>query len=194
MIENFEPKFLEFLCIFRKIDIFIGALSENLITREHLIASRAYYYDSLTWCVQKRQSIPKWRNIFYYCQDPLVYWMYTVVVVAILSVTYYLQKCERRKKWDWHRLTVEGFCGSVGFPCTWNPENISNRVVTIFVLFAVLILNVVFNVGISLSILTPIMNPQIRSIQEIIDGNFKLMGDQSAMQKIIHRNEIITQS
>lgn len=73
-----------FSIIFRKIDIFIGALNENLQTRQNLSASWSYYQDSLTWCVQLKKPFPKWQNIFKLCRD---WHVYLVTASGCLFVT-----------------------------------------------------------------------------------------------------------
>lgn len=49
---------------YRKLDIFIGALDENIITNEYFDASHPYYHDSLIWCARERKPIAKWKNFF----------------------------------------------------------------------------------------------------------------------------------
>lgn len=49
-----------------------------MITRKYLIASRSYYHDCLTWCVQRHQQIPRWQSVFYLCTDTTVYIVFLV--------------------------------------------------------------------------------------------------------------------
>lgn len=91
---------------FRQIDIFMGAMEENLFTKNYFEASLYYYHDSLTWCVQKAKISPYWKAIFYLCNDPLVYLLLGLGCVIIIVVAYFLQQFEPKQKWDWNRFVV----------------------------------------------------------------------------------------
>lgn len=171
-------------------DVFIGALEENTVTNKHLVASDSYYHDRLTWCVQKRQKIPLWKNIFHLCNDPLVYFIATVVNLMVIAFAYVLQQFERHPKWSWNALVFGGTCCHLGFPCTYKPENNANRVLFLTFLFACQIFGIVLNTGLILFSSKPILNPQIEAIDEIIAGNFKLLGDRYAFSKMREQSEV----
>lgn len=92
---------------FRKIDIFIGGLSENLQTSKSLSASRMYYQDSLTWCVQTKKPIPKWQNIFEVCKDWRVFMVMFIASLVVAAFYYLTQPFENmHPKWDWNRFVT----------------------------------------------------------------------------------------
>lgn len=67
------PKLIKkFSFFFSKIDLFIGGLEENLITAKNLIASQAYYHDTLVWCVEKSKQSPMWLNLFHLISSPII--------------------------------------------------------------------------------------------------------------------------
>lgn len=175
---------------FSDVDIFIGALEENLIKKENLIASYSYYHDHLTWCVQKRQRIPLWKNVFHICSDPVVILIFTVQTIMVISLAYFLQQFERHPKWDWNRLVFNGACCYCGFPCAYRPENNANRILYLFFLFGCQIFLIVLGAGLIFLINQPVLNPQIESIEEIIYGNFKLLGDEYAFTKISQKTKV----
>jgi hypothetical protein len=43
---------------FSNVDIFIGGLEENVITKNYFKATRFYYHEKLTWCCEKNKSLP----------------------------------------------------------------------------------------------------------------------------------------
>ena len=155
------------------------------------MASRSYYHDILTWCVQKSQPIPVWKNILYLCNDPLVYAILTIIAVMLYSLGYFCQQFERfRPKWDWNQFAFNGFCTILGFPCCYNPKTTSNRLGFMGVLLgSIAFVCTLSSVLIELFI-TSILNPQVQSVQEIIDGNFKLVVDRFAFHKISQQTEV----
>ena len=160
------------------------------MTNKHLEASRSYYHDALTWCVQKSQPIPLWRYVFYLCNDPLVYIIFTITGLVVLSLGYYLQQFERHPKWDWNKFIFNGYSSFLGFPCCYNPRITANRIGFMFcllggIIFVCTLTTVLFDLA-----LTPILKPQVQSIQGIIDGNFKLVGDRFAFQKISQQTKV----
>lgn len=175
---------------FRKIDIFIGALEENLITNKHLVASHPYHHDHITWCVQKRKPIPVWKNVFYLCNNPLLYLILTLESVTVLIGGYIFQMFEPRQKWDYNKFIIEGFRCMLGFPCSFSPETCTIPSGYIFMLFAGIINAVVMNVALILLTTNPVLNLQIQSIQEIIDGSFTLMVDGFAFKQILGQNKV----
>lgn len=175
---------------FSKFDIFIGALDENLLTKKELVASYPYYQNRLTWCVQKRKPIPVRQNIFHLCNDPLVWGIFIIGAFGILATAYLFQQFEPRQNWDWNRLFFDGLRCFFNLPCAYNPEVIGNRILFAFTMFASTIFGIVLNTGLLLFTTHPILKPQIQSIQEVIDGNFRLIGDGFTFQKILEQSQV----
>lgn len=175
---------------FSKIDIFIGALEENLITKKHLIATRSYYYERITWCVQKSQPIPLWKNIFYLCNDPLVYLIPFMLGILVYCIGYYCEQFERHPKWDWFKFTINGFGCMLGMPCTYNPTITATRIGILLCLFSAIIFVSLISAALMQLVMTPILNPQIKSVQEIIAGSFKLVGNRFLIEKISQQKEV----
>ncbi|XP_031636877.1 uncharacterized protein LOC116349537 [Contarinia nasturtii] len=172
-----------------KIDIFIGPMEEKLINCSRLTASRQYYHESLTWCVRKSQLIPVWTTIFYICRDIRVYAIAGITIPTLLCVLYYFQKLERYSKWDWYRLVFDGLYGALGFPYTFTSESLTVRVIIVLLSFAALVFSTVTSTAILLLIMIPTLNPQIKTVQEIINGHFELVGDRFAFEKLLEWNE-----
>lgn len=175
---------------FNRIDIFIGALEANLIANEHLAASRSYCHDILTWCVRKSQPIPVWKNIFYLCNDPWVYGIFTPQVVMAFCLGYYLQQFERHPKWDWLKLTFNGFICTLGFPCCYDPKTTANRIGFMACLLGYIVITCVISSILMQLAITPIISPQVQSVGEIVNGNFQLVGDRFAFRKISQQMEV----
>lgn len=169
----------------------IGALDENLLTNKYFIASHSYYHDELTWCVQKKQPIPLWKNVFYVCRDPIVFVMHTVSCFLLILTFYFIQQFEDMyPKWDWHRITLSGFCICCGFPCEAKPKIASHRIQFLFCLFAFMIFNIsCLTIGIRSNTI-PIYEHQIDSILHIVSNSFELVGDDFALEHLMRQNEV----
>lgn len=175
---------------FRKIDIFIGALGENLGTSKYLLASKSYYHSAFTWCAKKCQPIPVSENILHLCRDPWVYAIFTVSVVATLCASYFVQQFERPPQMDWHQIFVNGFACILGFSCHYEPKNNANRVLFAFFLMAsALFVIIISSVAMSF-ITTPILQPQIKSVEEIVSNEFNLVGNRFVLMKLFHKTEV----
>lgn len=175
----------------RKIDIFIGALGENLITSKYLLASNSYYHRASTWCVQKCQPIPKRENLLYLCRDPVVYAIFTVSVVAVLAAAYFVQQFEPPPQMDWHHIFINGFPCILGFSCHYHAKNNPNRILFAFFLMASTVFVIIINSVAFSFITTPILQPQIKTIQEIVSNKFSLTGDRFVLMKLLQKTEVI---
>lgn len=170
-------------------DVFIGALDESLVIKRHLIASRPYYYDHLTWCVQSAKPIPKWRNLFYLFVDWTPIAGLAVVLISLVASGYILMVAERMKKSSIDLLLIIVAC-ALGQSAPYQPQSNAVRILFAFgmmagILFATLTSSVLISIATK-----PIQSPQIQNIQEILMRNYTLVGDQFTLDKIIQLNEV----
>lgn len=176
---------------FRSVDLFIGALEENQITQNRLIASRSYYHDAYHWCVSKRIPIPLWKHFFHICTDRLAYAIFFVESIVVLSCAYYGQQFERTAtKWDWNYIVINAFRSYLGFPCTLFPKSNILRIGYISCLFAGIIFTTVTTSMFVLFVTVPKLGSQIQSVEEIIREKFTLMGEQIVLHHILLQNEV----
>lgn len=171
--------------------MFIGGLEENLITDKNLIASQAYYHDTLVWCVQKSKRNPMWLNLFHLISSPIIFINCTFQSPLVIAFVYYLEQFERRhRKWDWNRIFIEALAITMGFPCRYNPKCTPARVFLTFGLFAGILFVIVISSAMMTLITTPIMKHQINSVPEIVEGGFDLIGDRFTLDKLSQENEV----
>lgn len=116
--------------------------------------------------------------------------MNLIGLLMMLSLFYFFQQFERGPKWDWHRIQMEGHPLSLGFSSNFKPKHHLNRILFTFVLlhsvvFPTILLSALFGL-----IAKPTHYPQINSIQELINGEYSMVGDEYAFQKILHQNEV----
>ena len=160
------------------------------MTNKHLEASRSYYHDALTWCVQKSQPIPLWKYVLYLCNDPLVYIIFTITGLVVYSLAYYLQQFERHPKWDWFRISETGFRIYTGFACPYRAKNSSHRIFAAAVFLGAFLFNVVLCAKVIMFLTTSIQDIQVKSTEEIVKGNFQLIVDRFSYEKILQQNQV----
>lgn len=190
-ISHFFKEIIKLTNNFRQIDIFIGGLDENLLSNRYFIASRAYYHDSITWCVQEKRAIPRWKNLYRLCHDPIVYLVFVIMTFSCIFFAYFSQQFEdKNPMMDWHQVFCVAFRGMCYMPTEFYPKFIPTRIFYSFCLFGSLIFTV-STLAFFIKALNSVMYAdQIKSIQEIIDNSFKLYGDSFAFHHLINQNQV----
>lgn len=180
---------LIFALYFSHADIFIGALDENSVIKNHLIASRPYYFDHLTWCVQKAKPIPKWQNISYLFEDWTAIASLFGLLILLVAVSYFMMVVEQTKKSSLDLLQII-FCCALGLSVVFRPQSNPLRILFGFGILAGMIFSTLTS-SILLTIATnPIQRPQIQTIQETLIQNFTLVGDQFVLDKMMQQNKV----
>lgn len=175
----------------RKVDVYIGALETSLMTSKRFVASRAYYHDTLTWCVQIRKRIPSWKSLFYLCSDPLVYIFYTFMCFSVVFTGYFMQQYEDfQPKWDWFRLSFSGISPCFGFPSEYRANIIPNRIFFLFSLFGAFLSYIITNSILLMLINIPFYENQIKLREQIIHKRFEFVGDNFALQHLKKQNTV----
>lgn len=158
-------------------------MDESLATKNYLQATRTYHYDHLTWCVQKAKPIPIWKSIFHLCRNLDVYLGVLIIAVSLLLVAYYLFQHERPVR-TWTECFLMIFRVAIGLSPSFQPKSNPLRILYASGLLGGTIFSTVVNAILMRNITTPILRPQIQTIDEIIYGEFKLIGDQFALTKL----------
>lgn len=175
----------------RKIDLFIGALEENLITNGSLIASSSYYYDEIRWCIPKPKPLPLWNAILHICTDPIVFIAFSLHAIFITAGCYFIQQFEHHQKWDLYRISVNGIRCYAGYGCPYKPKNNANRLGAAGVFLGSFLFNIILCTKITMLSTTPIHDAQLKSITTAIDNGFQLVGDRFVYQKILQQNQVL---
>lgn len=155
-----------------------------------LIASRSYYHNKLTWCVQKQKPIPSWIILFYACTDLRVHLTVFIQSIAIVMLLYYMEQFERYPKSDWYKIITNGFACFLGFACEFKPTILLSRLVYFLILLANIVFTATINGVLVLFVTSPILNPQVQNIQEIIGQKYIIMGDRFTLYQISQQNEV----
>lgn len=153
-------------------------------------ASIPFFYDRLTWCVHKNKPMQTSEILFHLCRDPIVYVVFTLHIVFVVFMAYFVQLFEQKSKWDIHRISINGFACYMGFSCTYKPTNNANRLGAISVYFGGMLFSILLNTIIIKMYTTPMFNPQVKTIDKLIEGKFSLVGNAFAYQKIAEGNQV----
>lgn len=169
----------------------LGAIDQNAIKNGYFIASHPYFNDALTWCVQQKQPIPLWKNIFRLCNEPLVWIIFTIMIISAIITAYIMQQYEPdQPKLDWTRITMAGVCSLLGFVSNYKPKILANRILFAMILFGSLIFTIVI---LSLTVKLTKMemfNEQIKMVDEIVRGSFELTGNQFSLHHLMQKTEV----
>lgn len=170
-------------------DLFVGALHESPVTKNHLIASRPYMYDHLTWCIQKAKPIPKWQHIAYLFADLYAFASIVLIIIILVTVGYFLMVAERKKKSAVDMLEIVIRC-ALGLSNEYRPQTNSVRVFLAFGIFAGIIFATLVS-SILMTIATkPFYRSQIKTIEELLEQDFSLAGDRFTLDKIVQQNKV----
>lgn len=157
-------------------------MEDSNITDGRLLASRSYYTDTLTWCVQKSGPMNVSRQMFTICTDIRVWLFAILATIAIILAGYFAQQFELQK---WHslRLLCEGIACMCAFPCEYRPRLISHRLGFAAFLLASVILSTTVATFVTGIFMSGKFMPQTQTVNDMVK-NYELAGDYFALAKL----------
>lgn len=171
------------------VDVFAGGLSYSSVIEDYMVASIPYEYNEFTWCVQKSRPIPLWLNSFKICKDKILWVMFVIQIIMLLVVAYVLQMNEQHKVGS-HMLILVGAANFFCLPTTYRPESAAVRFYFISVVFAGMLYSIILITTEALVVLHPILTMQIATVDQLVDYDLKLMGNQFTYTKILPQKEV----
>jgi hypothetical protein len=162
----------------RKVDVMIGGLYDNDVSRKLLSTTIPYDSDEMTWCVARSGLAPNWMNVF--AIFDIMLWTYAVICLGIcavvLSVCVYIEN-DRKENFLWSFMVV--LCYSIGIYGHYEPRRGFIR----FYVGAVLLYGMHFAAAYHsflLSVLTtPRYEHQVANIREAIKGEYHFTGGEN---------------
>lgn len=134
--------------------------------------------------MHKSQPIRKSLQLFYVCTDYRVFVLTIITGTSVYCFGYYLQQFERQPKWHIFRFMINALCIIIGFTSEYNPTSDPSRISLAFGLLAGILCSVVYSTFLLRIFWKPYLWPQVQSVNEILDNNFKLVGDSFALMKL----------
>lgn len=161
-----------------------------MLTKKYFTSTISYYYDHSVWCVQKAKWMPISEVVFHICTDWVVFVVFALHGFLVTGYAYFMQQFEPHPKWDCFRISEAGFRVYTGFACPYKPKNSSHRFAAAAVFLGAFLFNVILCAKVIMFLTTSIQDIQIKSTEEIIKGNFQLVGDRFAYEKILQQNQV----
>lgn len=172
----------------------MGGLPTHLFGLDNLTSSTSYYQDDLTWCIQRAKFLPLYFNYFY-ITDTIV-WLIIVILLLTLATVFYLWtqfdlKYKYRNHHDWFSLCFAVLGAYLGISPRFKPMHTVPRV--LYALLLLLSVLVVSLVGFYLLnfMKVPIPYQQMKSLDEIIDADYRFMGSLDVLNAIKHNQKVI---
>lgn len=163
-----------------KVDVMIGGLFENNVSREILSSSIPYMDDELTWCVPPAKNAPTWMNAFGVFD--IMTWMIALVLVFLTGLMLYgLMAAENKRNENYMWCTLVAMCVSINVPAPYKPTTGYIRVF----LASFFLYGVHFNAGYQsylVSVLTrPRFEKQVDNVRNAIDEGFTFTGGENTL-------------
>lgn len=176
------------------IDLYIGGYSllhppSRPIDRPQLIFSHSYEDDSLTWCVSRSKLVPVWRNIVAVVDDPIVYYVGGVAILAS-AVLGYIQGIFEEWTYDFCTMITKVMQILVGTAIKLRINTNGTRFILVFELWGSYLALIVVVTFYTTIIQRSIHEYQIHTVRELINGNFRLAGNGYALTHLLNQQSV----
>lgn len=178
--------------IFSKFDLFIGGLYETNVTRNHLLSSRSYHSDSLTWCVKKQQPVAPLLQFFHICDDTIIWITYLLVAALIIALFYFFQQFEK-SKYGFYRILIVGVAYATNTTQSYNIRNSAHRILFISCTLASVLESIVFTTFCFKVQTQPYMKREVRTVDDILSNDIQMIGDRFALMQLQQQMMVIVQ-
>jgi hypothetical protein len=156
----------------RKVDIMIGGLYDNKVSRRLLSTTIPYDSDEMTWCVQRAGLRPNWMNVF--AIFDIMLWIYAIVCIFICAIILsYFVEIGREHSGNYFWALMITTCQSIGIYAHYDARRGFIRFYVGFMLLYGLNFNAAYQSFLLSVLTTPSFDHQVSTIQEAMDHNFK---------------------
>ena len=162
----------------RKVDIMIGGLYDNEVSRKLLSTTIPYDGDEITWCVARSGLAATWMNVFAIFNIEL--WIYAIVCVflcAIIQLIFMHIGNERKENFFWSLMIT--LCFSIGIYGHFNPRKGFLRFYTGFLMLYGMHFAAAYHSFLLSVLTTPRFEHQIATIHEAIAEKYYFKGGEN---------------
>lgn len=162
----------------RKVDIMIGGLYDNEVSRKLLTTTIPYDGDEITWCVARSGLAATWMNVF--AIFDIMLWVYAIICVFFCTVVLYVfMKIghEREENILWALMVI--LCFSIGVYGHYNPRKGFIRFYTGFLMLYGMHFAAAYHSFLLSVLTTPRFEHQVGTIQEAIAGKYHFTGGEN---------------
>lgn len=172
----------------RKYGLIVGGICPGDVNFGQFEISTPYKQDDMTWCVSHAKSIPQWQNLLHITDVPTIA-ILVVLVLCIISNVYLLQAFE-----DSPRDLI--FCSFLclqlitTFPTMFRSDRFSFKFYFIYMLLIGFWGTQIFGAYVVVFLGAELHEPQIATIQDIVEGNFHLAGNPNVIDHFKVKNMV----
>lgn len=162
----------------RKVDIMIGGLYDNEVSRRLLSTTIPYDGDEMTWCVIKSGLAPNWMNVFIIFNLELWIIAITTIFISGAVLNYFVfSQNERRENIVWSTIVV--LCYSIGIYGPYDPRKMAIRLYVGALCFYGMHFQAAYQ-SFLLSVLTrPRYDVQVSNIHMAIKDDYRFTGGEN---------------
>ncbi|KAL7026419.1 hypothetical protein ACKWTF_013905 [Chironomus riparius] len=159
----------------RKVDVMIGGLYDNDVSRKLLSTTIPYLGDEMTWCVRKSELAPNWMNIFIIFD--VMMWIYVWLTILLATIFMYnFVRIENRRNENIFWSFVITLCLGFGICAHYEPRRGFLRFFIACMLFFGLNFAAAYQSFLLSVLTTPRYDHQVATIHEAIHGHYKFTG------------------
>ncbi|CRK87905.1 CLUMA_CG001692, isoform A [Clunio marinus] len=171
----------------REVDVMIGGLYDNEVSRKLLSTTIPYDSDEITWCVQRSGLAPNWTNSF--AIFDIMLWIYAIICMFVCAVFLYISvKIEKDRKENFMWAVIITLCYSIGIYGHYEPKRGFIRYYVGFLLLYGLHFSAAYHSFLLSVLTTPRYSPQTSTIDEAIDAEYHFTGGEN-LKAVFERTE-----
>ncbi|CRK87864.1 CLUMA_CG001651, isoform A [Clunio marinus] len=162
----------------RKIDVMIGGLYDNEISRKLLSTTIPYDSDEITWCVQRSGLAPNWMNVF--AIFDIMLWIYAIICIFGCSLFLFISvkiENDRKENFLWALMII--MCYSIGIYGHYDPRRGFIRYYIAFLCFYGMHFSAAYHSFLLSVLTTPRYSHQTATIHEAIDAEYHFTGGEN---------------
>lgn len=162
----------------RKVDIMIGGLYDNEVSRKLLSTTIPYDSDEITWCVARSGLAPNWMNVF--AIFDIMLWSYAILTMLTCSVILLIcVKVEKDRKETFSWSVLISLCYCMGIPGFYSPRKSFARIYVGCLLLYGMHFSAAYHSFLLSVLTTPRFEHQTATIHEAIDSDFSFTGGEN---------------
>lgn len=165
----------------------------DLQLTNYFSTSISYYNDDLTWCISRAKPFPVWLNMWRV--GSLICWILGFLIVYLNgTVVFFLLKYEKDHqgfmKKDLHytilQMALPTFTGTAQ-NMSYRPKSIILMIYIGIMLSTGILISIAWNCFLVKALSHPFQGTQINTISQIINDDFRFVGEQLAHTKIVQQ-------
>lgn len=153
----------------------VGGICPGDVNFGQFEISTPYKQDDMTWCVSHAKPIPQWMNLLYISDLPSIV-IFVIAVLILICAVYLLYAYEHPPR-DLYFCALLCLQLITTFPTMFRSERVPFKFLFIFMLLIGSWVSLIFGAHVVVFLGRELHEPQIATLQEIVEENFHLAGN-----------------